>query len=372
MKILAICSSIDLSVPGGGVPIWWQMLKSFHEAGAEVVVTTCLGKSFASPWWRSFQKPFTKVQDSIFFYGLDRGPSISKNLFKHFFEQRWQQHLTNILTEEKDIDILFLMSLPRLAEKIPPWARSKFQIPTVYYESDIQNIPKYSLDHRPEKHRFPNLAECDAVVCSFEKTSEEFREKGIQKVKTIPFGADPMIFAPVEIGQDIDVFFSGYGALDREDWISRMIAIPSKILSKARFVVEGTFKVDLGLAERIHSVSLDRYMHLCCRSKINLNILRQQFIDAEVLNSRIFELASLECCVVSNPCKSLQQFFEVNKEVLVAKDDKEAVEIYKWLISSEEERTAIGKSARRKILKEHTYLHRAREFLRLFKDLTLK
>jgi len=372
MRILAICSGIDLSLPGGGVPIWWQMMKAIHEAGVEVIVTPCYGNSFASPWWRGYQKPFTKTQERIFFYGLNRGPSISKRLARHFYEQAWQKELGKILKQEKDIDVLLLLSLPSLAEKIPSWIRNNFQIPTVYYESDIQNIPKYSLDRHPEKYKFPNLTECDAVVCSFQKTSEEFREQGIRNVTTIPFGADPMIFAPVEIKQDIDVFFSGYGSLDREEWINRMITIPSRVLNTARFVVEGKFNVDLGQSERTRSISLDRYIHLCCRSRINLNILRQQFVDAEVLNSRIFELASLGCCVVSNPCRTLQQYFEVNKEILVAKDDKEAIETYKWLISSHEERTKIGRSARDRILKDHTYLHRAREFVRLFKDLSSK
>jgi len=372
MKILAICSSIDLSLPGGGVPIWWQMMKSFHEAGAEVVVTPCYGTSFSSPWWRSYQKPFGSIRDSVFFYGLSRGPSASKRLFEHFFEQKWEKHLASILSAEKDIDVVLLLSLPNLAEKIPSWIRKEYAIPTVYYESDIQNIPKYSLDHRPEKHRFPNLSACDSVVCSFEKTSEEFRASGIKNVKTIPFGADPMFFAPIKVVQDIDVFFSGYGTLDREEWINSMIAVPSKVLNEARFFVEGSFDIDIGLAKKIQSVSLDRYIHRCCRSKINLNILRQQFIDAEVLNSRIFELASLGCCVVSNPCKSLEQFFEPNREIIVAENDKEAVEVYRRLLASEDERVAIGQAARRRVLKEHTYLHRAREFVRLFKDLSSK
>lgn len=370
MKILAICSAIDLSMPGGGIPIWWQILKAFHEAGAEVVVSPCYGKSFVSPWWRSYEKPFGRIQDSVLFYGRNRGFSPSRSLFRHFFEKGWKKHLRKILTKEKYFDVILLLSLPELAEGIGPWMKKELTIPIVYYESDIQNIPKYSLDRRPEKHRFPNVSECDAVVCSFEKTSEEFRQRGIKNVQTIPFGADPMIFSPAKIAQNIDVFFSGYGALDREGWINNMIAVPSRVLSGMKFVVEGSFSVDLGLAEKLPSVSLDTYIQLCRRGKINLNIFRQQFIDGGVLNSRIFELAALESCIVSNPCRALGDFFNLGKEMIVAKDEKEAVEIYNWLISSEEERTAIGKAARQRILKEHTYLYRATEFLRIFENLT--
>jgi glycosyltransferase involved in cell wall biosynthesis len=372
MKILAICGSIDLSEPGGSVPVWWQMLKAFHELGVEIIVTPCFGKSFTSPWWRIVPKPFGKIQDSMFFYGLSRGSSASKIFFKYFHDRKWQQHLTNIWKKDQNIDVVLLLSVPSLARVVPSWVKKNFGVPTVYYESDIQKLPKYSLDHKREKHEFPDVFECDAVVSSFEKTSEEFRENGVQNVKTIHFGADPTIFAPIDIKQDIDVFFSGYGALDREDWINRMIAIPSRVLNDAKFVVEGSFNVGMGLSERLHSVSIDRYIHLCSRSKVNLNILRQQFIDAGVLNSRIFELESMGCCVVSNPCESLSQFFEPKKEILIAEDEKEAVEIYRWLIGSPNERAAIGKAGRQRILKEHTYLHRAGEFAELFKDLASK
>jgi spore maturation protein CgeB len=372
MKILAICGSIDLSEPSGSVPVWWQMLKAFHEYGAEVVVTSCYGKSFASPWWRTYQRPFVKAEDTMFFYGLRSGPSAGRMFFRYFYARKWQRHLNSIWKREPDIDVVLLLSVSNLARIVPTWVKKNFGKSTVYYESDIQNIPKYSLDHRKEKHEFPDVFECDAVVCSFEKTSEEFRKNGAHNVKTIHFGADPTIFAPIDIEQDIDVFFSGYGAQDREMWIDRMIAGPSRILNSARFVVDGSFNVDLGHSERTCSLSLDRYVHLCSRSKVNLNILRQQFIDADVLNSRIFELASMGCCIVSNPCKSFSHFFEPNKEIIIAADEKEAVEIYKRLIVSAGERTAIGKAARQRVLKDHTYLLRAAEFVKLFKELSEK
>jgi len=369
MKILAICSSIDLSLPGGGIPIWWQMLKSIHEVGAEVIVIPCWGKSFTSPWWRNYQKPF--IQNKTFDFAQNRGIMINKKLSRHLYEREWRKNLEKIFMKEENIDIVFLLGVPYLAEKIPSWIRSKFQTPTAYYESDIQNIPKYSLDHRPEKHRFPDYSECDAVLCSFEKTSQELKERGIQHVWTVPFGADPTIFTPIELKQDIDVFFSGYGSLDREDWMRQMITLPSNVLKDTMFLIEGSFNINLGAAKRMHSVSLDQYKHFCRRSKINLNILRQQFILAGVLNSRIFELASLECCIVSNPCASIKQFFEPNKEVIIVNNQKEAIETYKWLISSEDERVKIGKAARQRILKEHTYWHRAKASLDIFRKLTL-
>jgi glycosyltransferase involved in cell wall biosynthesis len=361
-------SSIDLSSVGGGIPVIWQFLKGFHDAGVEVIVITFGGTSFATPWWRSYPRPF--VQSKTFDFPLNH--ETTTRLAGFFYYRGWKKQLNKIFIIEKDIDAVLLIGANQVAKGIPSWIHKNFGAPTIYYETDIQNLPKYSLDHRPEKHRFLDYSDCDAIACSFEKISQELREHGLENVWTVPFGADPTIFSPMpKIEQNIDIFFSGYGELDREDWMQNMISKPSLALKNFKFVVEGSFKIDLGNSKRIFSVSLDRYLHLCCGSKINLNVLRQQFISAGVLNSRIFELASLGCCVVTNPCDSLKDFFELNKEVVVVNDAKDAIDKYKWLLTSEEDRTQIGKAARQHILREHTYLHRAQQLLGIFKKLSL-
>jgi spore maturation protein CgeB len=370
MKLLAICSNIDLSIAGGGVPVCWQLLKGFHETGTEVVLVTDLGKSFSSPWWRTYERPF--VENKSFDFALTNGLTLNKKFAGYLYYRGWKKKMDRIFSTEKDIDGVLLVGAPHLAKKVPSWIRKRYQVPTVYYETDIQNLPKYSLDHQPEKHKFPDYSECDAVVCSFEKISQEFRENGLQNVRTVPFGADPAIFSPMpEIKKDIDVFFSGFGELDREDLMQNMITEPSIALKNLKFVVEGSFGIDLGNSQRIPSVSLDRYLHLCCGSEINLNILRRQFVTAGVLNSRAFELASLGCCIVTNPCEGLNEFFEPNKEMVVVNDAKDAIEKYKWLLSSKDLRTTIGNAARQRVLKEHTYANRAHQIMTIIRKLNV-
>jgi len=358
---------MDLSLPAAGIPIIWQFLKGFHDAGVEVIVTTLGGVSFASPWWRTYSRPF--VQNKAFDFALTRGTKLNQRAARFFYDRGWKNQLNKIFASEKNIDAVLMIGVVfQLAEGIPSWIRKSFGVPTIYYETDIQTLPKYSLDHHPERHRSPDYSDCDAIACSFEKTSQELREHGLQNVWTVPFGADPAIFSPMpEVEQDIDVFFSGFSELDREDWMHDMISKPSIALKNYKFVVEGSFGIDLGNSERIHHRSIDTYLHLCCRSKINLNILRQQFVTAGVLNSRVFELASLGCCVVTNPSDNLKDFFEPNKEMVVVSDAKDAIEKYNWLLTSTENREMIGKKARQRVLEEHTYLNRAQQMLKIIK-----
>jgi len=37
MKILVICSTLDLKYKLGCTPSWWQLLKALHETGNEVI-----------------------------------------------------------------------------------------------------------------------------------------------------------------------------------------------------------------------------------------------------------------------------------------------------------------------------------------------
>jgi spore maturation protein CgeB len=85
--------------------------------------------------------------------------------------------------------------------------------------------------------------------------------------------------------------------------------------------------------------------------------------------SRIFELASMGCCIVSNPYNGIEEWFTDRKEVLVVKNEEEIPELYKWLLSDEEGRLRLGNAARQRLLQEHTYAHRAREIQKILQTL---
>ena len=85
--------------------------------------------------------------------------------------------------------------------------------------------------------------------------------------------------------------------------------------------------------------------------------------------ARIFELASLGCCIVSDPYAGLEEWFEIGQEVLVVHDEKEAVEAYKHLLAHPDVRSKMGQQARERVLREHTYLHRARQLVALIGEL---
>jgi spore maturation protein CgeB len=76
----------------------------------------------------------------------------------------------------------------------------------------------------------------------------------------------------------------------------------------------------------------------------------------------------MQSCIVSNPCRGMTKWFEPGKEIIETKDEKEACEVYEWLLSHEEFRTKMAENARKKLCEKHTYKHRAVEFLRTIRN----
>src|SRR5699024_10433969 len=94
--------------------------------------------------------------------------------------------------------------------------------------------------------------------------------------------------------------------------------------------------------------------------KYTLNVTRQDMIKAGYSPSvRLFEAAACGVPVISDFWEGLEEFFEFDKEILVA-DTAEEVLRY-WDKISDAERIEIGEAARKMVLKKHTSAVRAGE-----------
>jgi spore maturation protein CgeB len=82
--------------------------------------------------------------------------------------------------------------------------------------------------------------------------------------------------------------------------------------------------------------------------------------------ARPFELAALGCAMVSNPYLGVETWFEPGRELIVVNNQQEAINAYRWLLTNPGEREAIGARARKRLLEEHTYQHRARQLIQIF------
>jgi hypothetical protein len=386
MKLLVALSTIDLKYRLGCTPAWWQLLKAAHEGGHEVILIPYLGRPVESLWWRTYENPCT-LESIAFNRYLEKRAQNSKSrngksplspvfnlLINNYIKPKWERHLLKILAKEKHVDAVLVMNIPvNHISGIPSRIKQTMGIPVIYYDGDMPTIlPKYATERgfKFNYYEDTDLSEYDAFLTNSKGCMADLEEIGAKNVHPLYYGIDPGLCRPVKVEEQIDVSFFGYGSDFREEWMGKMITIPSQEMPGTNFAVAGgNFKIDLGNARIIGDLSYSEWRDFCCGSKINLNITRWSHTNIYASSTaRPFELAAFGACTVSQPYKGIEEWFEVGKEIIVVNSEEEAVEVYKWLLSKPGERRKVGKKARERVLKEHTFRHRAEELIRIIDD----
>lgn len=379
LKILAISLGMDFNLREGCTPVWWQLFKALYEEGVEVVNMSLRGDSIDTLWWRSVTSPCRRISNlgSTWLKArkstdLDHSQSTTTKidvvLAKHIIGRSLEKKIVQILRAENDFDCVVFMSVdPRLVSRAAALVDQYFAIPVLFYEADMPvALPSYNPS---SPYSNVDLSVFDAVITNSKGAEKPLKEIGALRVYTLYYGADPEVYSPLDTEEDIDVFFFGYGSKERKHWIDVMLNAPSLVMKGTLFSVGGNVDV-VSSVRRLGDIPFPLYRRMCCRSKLSLNITRSPF--AEVYGSsnvRMFELAALGRCVVMNPVLGIEEWFEPGKEIVMPRNEDEVLEIYNWLLESHEERARIGKSARERLLKEHTYRHRARQLISIIKSL---
>ena len=400
MKLLVVLSSLDLTQPFSATPAWWQLLKGLYEIGVEVIATPYQGPAIESLWWRAEPNPArwqgdlfkslrhitqiivppkqVQMDDTQSFDSTDN-ESISqksvRKLAQAVIAPLWRKHLEGILIQEPDIDAILFLTVPLNHLKgVPRYLLERYQKPVLYFDGDVPaslpNMKGFASGFRI--YQEADVTEYSAFISNSKGGEALLKQLGVENVHTVWYGADPDVFSPVPIAkQDIDVLFYGHGREYRSDWIDNMITIPSKTLSDTKFAVRGTKLGDIGNTKLLPYLSFSKLREYSCRSKINLCITRGAHASVYASSSsRPFELSAMGACIVANPYSGLQEWFEPEKEIIIVNSSDEAVDRYQFLINHESERKSIGKAARKRVLKQHTFRHRAGELVNIIRQYT--
>lgn len=394
MKLLVVVSSLDLRQPFSATPAWWQLLKGLYELGAEVIATPYQGAPVESLWWRAEANP-ARWQGDAFksLRGLARAllsarsaekasdravESIADKAVRQaantLIAPLWRRHLEKILIRESDVDAILILTVPlNHLRGVPRYISRKFDIPIFYFDGDVPaslpNMHGFASGFRI--YQGADLSEYTAFISNSSGGGAMLKQLGAERVHTVWYGADPDVFAPVSVGaaQDIDVLFYGHGREYRSEWIDQMITAPSKALSGTRFAVRGANLGNLGAAEQLPYLSFSKLREYVCRSKVNLCITRGAHASVHASSSsRPFELGALGACIIANPYLGIEEWFEPEVELIVVNSAAEAIERYQHLLGNDKERLAIGRAARQRVLKQHTFRHRAAELLDLIQQ----
>jgi spore maturation protein CgeB len=381
MKILAVVSTLNLKYRMGCTPHWWMLFKAMYQQGHEVIAIPYLGDPIESLWWRTYPNPLaneSKIYNKFLDWKKSKGNLNKHNvesegsLFTKYSEKyikgKWEKHLKMVLDEEKDVEAIIFFNVPinhisGLSDKI----RSEYSIPVTYFEGDMPiALPKYVKNSNYKFHYYDNadLSEFDAFFSNSKGVEEDLKELGAKNITPIYWAIDPELYKPRELEKKYDISFFGFGEAYREEWIEKMITIPSKKLKNVNFMTGGGFGVDLGNSNTTGHLSFSAFRDFCCQSKICLNITRKTHAEVyATASARPFELAGYGACLISNPVNGIEEWFEPGKEVIIINDVKEAIEVYENLLEDDKERIKIHKRALKRALKDHTYENRANKMI---------
>lgn len=190
-----------------------------------------------------------------------------------------------------------------------------------------------------------------------------YEKHGARRCVPIYNALDPATHFPVAgdpryVG---DLGFLGNRLPDREARVEAFFFEAARACPDRQFLLGGSGWTDAGLPENVrvlgHVFTHDHNAFNCTPMAV-LNINRASMARCGWSPpTRVFEAAGAASCLITDAWPGLEDFLEPESEVLVARD---GAEVAAHLHSLTRERAAaIGRAARRRILAEHTYRHRA-------------
>jgi len=355
-------------------------MKALAEEGTEIVAVPYHGPPVDSLWWRSERNPgfrYGQGYEAFRRHVRARQPqahdrrdsaTLELRLVQRLVTPRWREHLLSILGREADVDAVVVLTAPlNHLVGIAPSIRRSFDIPVCYYDGDLpSSLPSHGgFGWGFDMYHGADLSEYDLVLSNSQGAKSHLLDWGARQVEVLWWGADPEVFRPLGVVEDIDVLFYGVGVEHRQDWLTELITRPSERLPHRRFVVAGrNLDLDFGATERMGVIPPSQLGALVARSRIQLNVSRSPHAECYAsATTRLFEVASMERAIVTRPVEGLSEWFAPDKEVAVVHSADEAVATYERLLTDTDERLEMGRAARQRVVADHTYRHRARELL---------
>ena len=175
---------------------------------------------------------------------------------------------------------------------------------------------------------------------------------------------DPLRYAPAETACRWDLGYLGTYSDDRQPTLEELLLEPARRQASRHFVVGGPMypeEIDWpDNVDRIENVPPGDHAAFYSAQRFTLNVTRSDMIRAGWSPSvRLFEAAACGTPVVSDWWDGLDAFFEPGHEILVAADADDVNRILSD--TGEDERQAMGRAARARVLRRHTGAQRAAE-----------
>jgi spore maturation protein CgeB len=199
-----------------------------------------------------------------------------------------------------------------------------------------------------------------------EPVIEKYTALGAKACIPIYNALDPATHHPVPENREFscDLAFLGNRLPDREQRVEEFFLKAASLLPDKKFILGGSGWADKPMTPNVSytgHVSTNAHNAFNCTPLAVLNISRESMASNGFSPAtRVFEAAGAGACLITDYWEGIELFLEPDKEVLVARNGMEVADLLQDL--TPEKAKAIGEAALKRVLSEHTYRHRAKQF----------
>jgi spore maturation protein CgeB len=343
VKLVVLGLSLSSSWGNGHATTYRALLRAFAERGHEVLF---LERDV--PWYAAHRD-------------FSSGGGVRLELYGSLEElrRRWRR-------EVAAADAVIVGSYVPEGVEVGRWAQATARGVTAFYDIDTP-VTLAKLAAGDEEYLSPRLIPGYDLYLSFTggPTLRRIeRRYGAPAARALYCSVDAEAYRPLAGPLRWDLSYLGTYSADRQPTLERLLLEPARRAPHLKFCVAGPqYPDDIAWpanVERIDHVAPADHPAFYAASRYTLNVTRADMIAAGYSPSvRLFEAAACATPIISDTWEGLSTLLEPGREILLAATGNEVLEA---LGSTDEPaRRAVAAAARRRILAEHTAVHRAAE-----------
>ncbi len=284
-----------------------------------------------------------------------------QNQLQGLFSTLMAESVTAKAVDMKAQIVLFMAQAPATPEVLQELRR--FGIPTAFWFVEDGRLMEYGLRVAPLYDVFFHIQKGE-----FE---EDLKRAGARDTHYLPMAADPEVHRSVELSEEdrirygSDISHMGAGYYNRRHFFLGLLDYHFKLWGNDWQGSGGLARV---LQDEGRRVSTEEVVKIFNATKINVNLHSSTYTqgvnpNGDFVNPRTFELAASGSFQLVDERSLLPELFEPGKELVTFTDLTTCRDAIDYYLAHPEEAAQIAEAGRKRVLAEHTYVHRMQEAL---------
>lgn len=350
LKIVVFGLSLTSSWGNGHATTYRALLRGLAKLGHHILFLEC-----DQPW-------YAQNRD------LTSPPYSTVRLYSNLRDVR-----NNFANAVRDADLVIVGSYVADGARLGNWVVNTARGITAFYDIDTP-VTLSKLENGGTPYITRDLLPCYDLYLSFTGGPVLRYLKlryGARMACPLYCSVDPELYFPRSMKPAWDLGYMGTYSGDRQSSVESLLLQSAQAWPDGRFVVAGSqypseIRWPQNLEYKTH-ISPPDHPSFYAAQRFTLNLTRCEMrVRGYSPSVRLFEAAACGTPIITDDWPGLDCFFTPDLEILIARNSRDALHYLQDI--PEEQRKAIAKRARTRVLREHTGLRRAAELIGYFQE----